>query len=188
MLKENIKEKRVIHCQAVMEEAAYLAQKVGADIDKARTAGLLHDYARDIPEEQLLKLAKQFDIKLNHIDFKLPVLLHGPVGAELVKRDLGINDEEILEAVAFHTTAAPNLSLLGKIIYIADIIEPSRNFDGVEKIRKLAEKGDINTAVFEAINSSIKYCILKNRLIHPITIEARNELLENKKEIVYIIH
>jgi len=180
-LRQLVKPQRFLHCKAVAEEAAVLAQKYGADIAKARLAGLLHDYARDVPEKELLRLAKNNDLVTHRVEEIYPVLLHGPVGALLVKRDLGVNDAAVLKAISHHTTGAPGMALLEKIIYLADFIEPSRNFPGVENIRKLAEV-NLDAAILEAMNSSLRYCIIKGSMIHPVTVEARNELIENTRK------
>ncbi|MBC7326233.1 MAG: bis(5'-nucleosyl)-tetraphosphatase (symmetrical) YqeK, partial [Moorella sp. (in: Bacteria)] len=102
--------------------------------------------------------------------------LHGPVGALLLERDLGINDKAILQAVARHTVGAPAMTTLDQIIYLADVIEPGRQFAGLQAIRKAAAT-DLETALLKAFEASILYVLEKEQPLHPATVEARNYIL-----------
>jgi len=167
---------RYRHSQGVASYAAELALKYKGDISKARLAGLLHDYARDLPEEKLLTLAEEAGLISCEVERRLPVLLHGPVGAYLIQRELGLNDKEILQAISRHTVGSPDMTLLDKIIYLADALEPGRLYPGVDVLRRLAEE-DLDKALLKALESSISYVLAKGQLLHPATVEARNYLL-----------
>ncbi|QGP92459.1 HD domain protein [Neomoorella glycerini] len=167
---------RYRHSLGVADTAAGLAVKNGVDPEQARLAGLLHDYARDLPPEKLLDLAGAAGLITCDLERRLPVLLHGPVGALLLERELGITDKAILQAVARHTVGAPGMTTLDKIIYLADVIEPGRQFAGVQAIRKAAAT-DLEAALLKALEASIVYVLDKEQPLHPATVEARNYIL-----------
>ncbi|MCG0277581.1 MAG: bis(5'-nucleosyl)-tetraphosphatase (symmetrical) YqeK [Thermanaeromonas sp.] len=167
---------RYRHSRGVASYAAQLALKYNIEVNKARLAGLLHDYARDLPEGELLTLAEEAGLISCEVERKLPLLLHGPVGAYLVQKDLNVNDGEILQAISRHTVGAPDMTLLDKIIYLADALEPGRVYPGVDVLRRLAEE-DLDKALLKALESSISYVLARGQLLHPATVEARNCLL-----------
>lgn len=168
---------RFIHSLGVEKEAVKLAKTYGADIEKCRIAAIVHDSQKCLKDEDLIKKALEYNIELDKIQLKFPQLLHGPVGAIYCKRQFNIKDEDIFNAVYYHTTGRENMSLIEKIIYIADIIEENREyFKGLEKLRKKAYK-DLDEALIMSADSTIKYIIKKGFLIHPLTIEFRNSLL-----------
>ena len=176
ILQMKLMPKRYKHSLGVRDTAAILAKRFGGSIEKAEVAGLMHDCAREFSEDKLLKMADQFNIGIGKIERESPVLLHAYVGAVLAETIYGIHDVEIKQAIRTHTTGGRNMSLLDKIIYLADVIEPSRNFPGVENLRALAEV-DLNLAVMTALDQSILHIIQEKGLIHPDTILARNEFL-----------
>jgi predicted HD superfamily hydrolase involved in NAD metabolism len=175
-LSQTLSEKRFRHSLGVSQTAAGLAVRFGEDVAKAKLAGLLHDCARSIPSNNLLQMAKTFAIVVNDVECCQPVLLHAPLGACLAKKDYGVDDPQILKAIALHTTGGRDLSNLEKIIYLADFIEPSRNFPGVDKLRSLA-LDDLDAAMLAAYDQSLHYVIEQGVLIHPATVEGRNYLL-----------
>ncbi|RKD32483.1 phosphohydrolase [Thermohalobacter berrensis] len=175
-LRENIGKERYLHSIRVMDTAKELASFYNCDINKAELAGLLHDCGKIQDKGLLLKMIKDFGIILDNIMEKNINLVHGPLGAEIVKRVYNIHDTDIINAIKFHTTGRPNMSLLEKIIYIADYIEPEREFDGLEKIRKLAFN-NLDKAILHAMNNTIKYVIDKGVLLHIDTVKARNYFL-----------
>ena len=121
--------------------AGQLAKEYGEDPQKAEIAGLLHDYAKYIPDEQMLEYAKKFGIALCPAYEEKPNLMHGPVGAKLVEQELGICDPQILRAIALHTTGAWGMNKLEEILYLADLLEESRDFEGVSQLRKVLKLG-----------------------------------------------
>jgi nicotinate-nucleotide adenylyltransferase len=148
--------------------------------EKVKILGLLHDCAKDYSVDELKKLINKYNIRLDKVGDKIPKIWHAYVGAELAKEVFQINDEEMLDAIRYHSTASDKLSLIGKIIYIADKIEPDR---GSKKIKKLWEllKQDIDLAMLELINQELKYLISKNSIIHPDTLVARNKIIIDRK-------
>lgn len=179
-IKENLSEKRYIHSLGVAAEAKKLAGKYGADIEKAYFAGLAHDLAKELSEEEMrLKLAKYEHEEL--LDRYSYPLLHGPVAALILEKEFSVSDNEILEAVCYHTTGKENMCLLAKIIYLADFIEPNRNFCGVEQARAAAEK-NIDEAIILSSGMVIIHTVRKGKEVHPDTVIARNYLLKTNKE------
>lgn len=178
-LKLNISPERYKHSENVMLVAIKLAQEYGIDENKAAIAGILHDCARGKSEQELYELCDRFNILLDEITKRQPILLHGHVGEFIAKSDYGIEDKEILSAIKYHTTGKENMSMLDKIILIADYIEPRRAFLGVEEIRELAFR-DIDSSIIKAFDTTINYIIKMGGIIHPDTIKARNCLLIKK--------
>lgn len=180
LLRERLRPGRYIHSLGVSEMAGKLAQVHGVDREKAEIAGLVHDIARDLPPAQLLKLASEFGIMVSRVEESFPELLHPMVGAGLLEFELGFTDPQILQAVRFHTTGHPGMSTLDKIIYLADLIEPGRDFPGVERLRWLSVL-QLDHAVLEALEQSLQYLICRGKCIHPNSVEARNHLLVTQK-------
>lgn len=183
-LQDQVKRKltpfRFTHSLGVAEVASRLAEKYGEDPDLAVVAALLHDLAKDLPLEQLVALADQHRLWTHQVERLVPDLLHGPVAACLIPEEFGITDSRVLRAVAVHTVGATEMSVLDKIIYLADMIEPQRLFPGVKELRQLAEE-DLDTALLAGFDLTIRYCLKQTLLIHPQTIDARNQLLQTSK-------
>ena len=147
-LEPRLTPKRLRHSLGVEKMAGQLAKEYGEDPQKAEIAGLLHDYAKYIPDEQMLEYAKKFGIALCPAYEEKPNLMHGPVGAKLVEQELGICDPQILRAIALHTTGAWGMNKLEEILYLADLLEEGRDFEGVSQLRKvLKEKGPEETMI-----------------------------------------
>ena len=176
-LKETLTEKRFKHSIGVMETASYLAKKHGADVKKATIAGLLHDCAKNYPVDKMFSLCQEYGIELDPVIQKTTGLIHGLLGAEVAKREFGIDDPEIYDAIYYHTIGKPDMSLLTKIIYIADGIEPMRHFDGVDDIRTLADT-NLDKALVLQIDYTVKSVLSKGRLLHTNTVDTRNYYLE----------
>ena len=178
-LAKRLSPKRLSHSIGVSQTAVSLAVRFGCDKEKARLAGLLHDYAREIPTNELLPSAQAFGIVVCDIEQAEPVLLHAPLAAKMVQAEFGINDTEVLQAIILHTTGGLNMTLLDKIICLADAIEPGRSFKGVDKIR-MAACTDLDKALLGALDQSIRYLVKSGGIIHPATIAARNQILRQK--------
>lgn len=172
----NIGDERYRHSIRVMEEAVKLASIYNCDEEKAAIAGLLHDCGKFKNEDELLKNAYDFGIIQSGSYFNNTSLIHGALGAEIARRELQIKDRDVLNAIQYHTTGRENMTLLEKIIYISDYIEPDRNFPGVGEIRKLAYE-NLDLALLKAMNKTIKHIIDKGYYLHPDTINARNYLV-----------
>ena len=175
-LKKDIGIYRYNHSIGVMNTSVDLANYYGYSVEKAALAGLLHDCGKLQVEINILKMVENFDIILDNVMKKNRALIHGPLGEVLARKKYNIYDEAILNAIRYHTTGRANMGLLEKIVYMADIIEPGRDFDGVEVIRKLAFN-DIDHSLLYAIDRTIEFIIQKGNLIHLDTIKARNQLL-----------
>lgn len=131
--------KRFNHIIGVKHMCAALAMRYGYDVKKASICGLLHDIAKHYSDEKLLDKAKKHNLEITEAESQAPYLLHGKVGAYQAKHKYGIEDEEILDAIRYHTTGRPDMTLIGKILFIADYIEPSRKeIPGLEDIRRIA--------------------------------------------------
>ena len=165
---------RYIHTLGVADEAMKLAARYGGDelVKKAETAGLLHDCAKDYPKDMKLRFCKEYHVPIDDVMKKQIDLVHPFLGAEVAKREYGVTDNEILEAIKWHTTGKRDMSVLDKIIFIADYIEPGReSFDGLEKARELAYE-DLDKATAYILESTIQYVKDRNRALHPYSAEA----------------
>jgi predicted HD superfamily hydrolase involved in NAD metabolism len=175
-LYENLNESKLKHSLSVSETAVSLAVKYGENIEKARISGLVHDCAKGMKDEDLIKVARSHEIQLDEVCLSNPSILHGLVASIIAKEEMGIEDEDMLMAIRYHTTGRKNMSVLEKIIYIADYIEPLRTFDGVEGLRSLSNI-NLDETVVQSLENAIKYVISQNGLLHTDTIHARNYLL-----------
>lgn len=176
---EDIGEKRYKHSLRVSELSKDLAEKYDVDRDKAFLAGLIHDCAKYNEEAYVRKL--NIDISSYKISSIKDPVLHSFLGAEVAKKVYNIFDKDILGAIKYHTTGKAAMTKLEKIIFIADAIEPNRNFEGIDKIRKLANN-DLDMAMLALLDSNIIFLISKKALINPLSFEARNYLIEEKNE------
>lgn len=166
---------RYRHSLAVEQTAVHLAQIYHCDTTAARVAGLLHDCARDRSDAELLQLAQQFGIMVSGIECLFPSLLHGPVGAEIVSCEFPDIKEQILAAIKYHTTGRPGMSKLEQIIYVADIIEPNRNFPGVAQLRELVGQ-PLHHLTRKVMDGGLRYLLQQGLPIDTRTVKARNEL------------
>lgn len=157
MLERALNPNRYEHTLGVAYTAAALAMRYDYDVEKARIAGLLHDCAKCIPEKKRLKLCKQYQIPLTEAELASPGLIHAKLGAYVAQDKYGITDPEILSAITWHTTGRPEMSLLEKIIYISDYIEPRRHKAvRLAQIRKTAFL-DLDQALMMILEDSISY-------------------------------
>src|SRR5829696_4101448 len=147
--RESLSENRYGHTVRVADTAESLARKHGLDPDRTRLAALLHDAARETEPKEFLRLAGEWDLAVGEPERQSPKLLHGPVAAELARRELGVEDEEVLEAVRAHTVGEAGMGQLALALYVADKIEPSRDYPSVGRIRELARQ-DLSEAAAEA--------------------------------------
>jgi len=174
-IKPRMPEKRYIHTIGVMETAISLAVKYGEDSTAAETAAILHDIAKYADEDWMRQMVKE-----NGLDARLAEwgseILHGPVGAWIAETEFNITNEDILNSIRFHTTGRAGMSKLEKIIYIADMIEPNRKFDGVEHLRKSASE-DLDLAMKACICHSIRFLVNTEQPIYPVSIECFNDVI-----------
>lgn len=175
LVKKQLTDKRYVHTLGVLETAVLLANQYGADASKAELAAIFHDYAKFRPREEMKQILVD-----EHEDERLfefhHELWHAPAGAVLVRREAGIEDEEILSAIRWHTTGKPGMTVLEKIIYLADYIEPGRVFPGVEEVRGIA-KQNLEAAVLAAVKNSILFLMSKKQPVFPVTMDTYNDLI-----------
>jgi predicted HD superfamily hydrolase involved in NAD metabolism len=165
------------HTFDVCATAKSLARFYGADEEKAEIAALFHDMFKDITSEELRSYAKNLNIKEEYYDNIN--LAHSKIAAAIMESDYNISDEDILNAVKFHTTGRAGMSLLEKVIFLADLIEPGRDYPGVEKIRNLAYK-DLNKACLAAMENTLDYVTKKGENFDEDTLNAMEYLKLNK--------
>jgi predicted HD superfamily hydrolase involved in NAD metabolism len=178
ILKNRLSTARFEHSLRVVEKAVSMTKglskkEVNLDQEKLRLAALLHDYAKDMSEQELLNIAGQHGLITCQAEKKQPNLLHGPVGAFLCRRDLQIADEAILRAICYHTTGGEGMSLLDKIVFLADLLEPGRTYEGVDELRKICED-DLDEGLLAAFDGTLQFVLRRKLLIHPLTVQARN--------------
>lgn len=176
-LQDKLSAKRYEHVLGVRDTAMELAKTYGEDEKKASLAALLHDCAKNMGDLELIKLVKDYGYVPDKIEMQAPQLLHGRAAAIIAKNEMGIGDTSICDAVIYHTTGREGMSLLEKIIYIADYIEPTRSFLGVEDLRKEAF-ANLDKAMLMSLENTIKYIISRGQLLHSNTVEARNYFLQ----------
>ena len=156
-LAKYLDEDRFAHTLGVMYTCASLAMVHGYDLEDAQVAGLLHDCAKCIPNKKKLKLCSQNNISVTAFEEEHPFLLHAKLGAYIARKKYDITDEEILSSITYHTTGRREMSLLEKIVYIADYIEPMRNkAPNLDKIRKLAFQ-DLDECLYEILKDTLEY-------------------------------
>ena len=167
---------RFQHSLRVMEFACKLAYHYHVPVEPVAVAALLHDVAREIGSRDLLAAVRTYGIPILPVEQEAPVLIHGKVGAAILKSEWEIDDEGILEAVAFHVTGTPKPGLITELILIADFAEPARAFYAAEIARQLAFVHR-QAALKYIFTQKIRYILDAGFLVHPLTIEARNQLI-----------
>ncbi len=180
-LSENISKKRYLHSIGVSDTAACLAMKYGYDVRKAALAGLLHDCAKGLKDVEMMTITKENGIINSDVEEESPELLHSKAGSVIARRDYKIEDEEILSSIFWHTTGRPGMTLLEKIIFIADYIEPNRcDIPKLDEIRSLAFT-DIDRAVAFACANSIEYLKNHSRTVDRITVDTYEYYEKNQE-------
>ena len=174
-------EKRLRHCLGVEKAARELAERFGLDVEKAGLAGLLHDYAKKVSDEDFLSLIDKYQLDPGLKNWGNNVW-HGMVGIYKIQEDLGIEDAEILRAIEIHTVGSSTMSELDKVVYVADYIEHNRDFPGVDKARELAQRS-LNQAVAYETARTVEHLAHKGRPIYPQTLETYNAFVGYLKEI-----
>ena len=183
-LQRRLKRSRFAHSVGVANTAVKLAKRFGVDETKAYVAGLLHDCAREFENDELPAQAELRGIKIGAVERATPLLLHAYIGAQMIKEIYGVDDAEISQAIYRHTVGARDMTALDKIIYFADMIEPNRNYPGVEKLRAPAETAELDEIMITALSESIIFVVQKKSLVHPDTVDALNFLLLRNKKLV----
>ena len=166
------------HILRVEEIAVGLAETHGLDVQKVRTAALLHDLARAKRPEELISLAEGFGIEIGQLEARMPIFLHGPVGAALARKLYGIGDLEVLEAVRVHTTGSAGMGPVARAVFIADKLDPTkdRRYPFNARVRELAGK-DLDSALLAFLDGEISGRAAGGGVVHPASVGLRDALL-----------
>ena len=165
--------KRFIHTLSVAYTATSLAMCYGADVEKAEIAGLLHDCAKCMDLKKMIRICEKAGLSVSDIERGSGALLHSKAGSVLVTEKYGYTDPDIVNAVRYHTTGRPGMSLLEKIIFLADAIEPGRKYTGVDDIRRLVwDEGSLNKACLRSLENTIHFVKTKGDYLDPDTEKA----------------
>ena len=166
------------HIHRVMEIARELAPHHGVDGELAALGMLAHDVARAMPDQELLRRAAELDLPVGDVERVAPVMLHGPVGAELLTREDGLADPSVHQAVYWHTTAHPSLDTLGKIVFLADKLDPQKlaRYPYQAQLRQLSVQ-NLDRAILEFLTRDTISLVSRGLMVHPMVIETRNHLL-----------
>ena len=169
-----LKPRRMPHVLGTEQEAVRLAERYGADVTKARVAALLHDCTKKLDMAEQLALCERYRIPLDELERKALKLLHSKTGAAIA-RDVFAVDDEVYNAILYHTTGKPDMTLLEKIIYLADYIEPSRDFPGVEDLRAACYE-DLDKGLLMGLEMTVEEMTAMCNPVHHATLEARDAL------------
>ncbi|MFC4076790.1 bis(5'-nucleosyl)-tetraphosphatase (symmetrical) YqeK [Salinithrix halophila] len=175
-VKQQLTRSRWEHTQRVMETALELAERFGANKEKADLAALLHDYCKFWPEAKMREIIVTRGLPKDLLSYNRE-LWHAPVGAEIVREELGIQDNEVLDAIRYHTSGRPHMTLLDKVVFVADYMEPGRRFPGVEEVRELARE-DLDQALLKSLDNTIQFLVCKGMKVYPLTLFARNFMVD----------
>ena len=171
-LEKMLDEKRFEHTLGVAYTASALAMRYDGNIKKAEIAGLLHDCAKCIDNDKKLSMCQKYNININEFERRNPFLLHAKLGSFLAMKKFNVSDKDVINAILNHTTGRPEMSLLEKILYVADYIEPNRvQAPNLEKIRKLAFI-DLDAAVLEILKDTLSYLNTIDNAIDPMTLKT----------------
>lgn len=176
ILRRRLKPQRFTHSLAVAREAERLARRYGADPASAKTAGLLHDIMKNTPPEEQLQILAEFGILLSDVERGAEKLYHAMSGAAFIEHILGIHDRAILDAVRYHTTARAGMSVLERVLYLADFTSADRDYDDVDVMRRLVDES-MEAAMAYALTYTIRELLERGSAIHPDTVAAYNELM-----------
>ncbi len=174
LLKERLSKKRFNHSVNVAQSALQLAHKYGESPEKAYFAGLVHDICKEAPHEEQKRLMLLGNMKLSGAELSAKALWHGPAGAYFIHTELGVKDSDIMNAVRYHTVGRSSMSMLEKIVYIADLISEDRDYKDVDKMRKLAFS-DFDKAMYEAVCYGITNVVKKQTYIPESTLDLYNQ-------------
>ncbi len=181
LIADTLSQRRAEHSRCVADSAAELAERFGYDRDIAYLAGLFHDITKETAPARQLELIRENCVELSSVEKTEPKLWHAPSGAAFVKENLRVWDDDFYNAIRFHTTGRAGMSLLEKIIYIADYISSDREYDGVEEMRELAGE-----SLEKAMMYALQFCISKQattqKFIEPHSVECYNELVAALKK------
>lgn len=175
-LRERLTERRFIHSLNVADSAKELALIYGCDPEKAYTVGLIHDCCKDEAPGLQLSYMLGNNLEMTDLEINEPKLYHAMCGSVYAKNEFGITDEDMLSAIRYHTTGRKNMSLLEKVVFIADFISAERDYNGVDVMREKAKRS-LEEAIVEGLGFTITDLIERARIIHPDTVDAYNDAM-----------
>ena len=180
LIKNTLSDYRFNHSMCVANRAKELAIKHGADENKAYLAGILHDVTKEMPNEEQIALIEKYDRKLTYVEKGNHRVFHQMSGAVYVKYVLGIDDEEIVNGIRYHTTGRENMTLFEMLIYLADFTSEDRNYPDVDIMRKKTDE-NLYSAMLYSLTYTIKSVVSENRFLHPDTLNCYDYILEKMK-------
>lgn len=179
IIKSRLTSKRLYHSICVAEKAKHLAEKYGADAEKAYTAGLIHDIMKNQPVSTMLEIIENYGQELTENEKAIAVTLHAIAGEVYLRKNLNVTDEEILSAVRWHTTGKEDMSLFEKIIYVADLVSDDRDYPDADEVRQMAEE-DLDKTLLKGLSFTIEDNAKKYKPIHNDTVKAYNYYLNER--------
>lgn len=176
VLSDILTKKRYNHSLGVQDISFSLAIRYGYPLEKAALAGLMHDCAKDITDEMLLSECFKYHIAVSQVETKKPDLLHAKLGAYYARHKYGITDTEILSAIAYHTTGKPDMSLLEKIVFVADYIEPNRSDKYIPDLNDLRSLAfiDLDRTVYRIAENVVNYLLVSSQEMDTLTVATRD--------------
>lgn len=182
-LRQRVTRPRYYHSLGVADTAVLLAERWGVDPERARLAGLLHDWARELPDAETAELCRRFRLP-ERVGGYPTALLHGPVAAALLREEMGVRDEAVLEAIELHTVGRPGMSRLARVVWLADAIEPTRDYPGVGELRRLACES-LEEAMAAALHSSIRFLRSQGAVLEGDSLRLLAELRKHRPRPCY---
>jgi predicted HD superfamily hydrolase involved in NAD metabolism len=179
LLQNRLDDARYQHCLRVEQTARELAARFGQDVDRAGLAGLLHDYAKQIPNHTYIDVIKRNGFDLDLLNYNRGVW-HGLVGTWFIKQEVGVTDRLVIQAIERHTTGDPNMSTLDQIIFVADFIEPARTLP-VEDQARVAAQTNMREATLIELENTLQYLIGQRKVVYPKTLLTYNAFIQIKE-------
>ena len=179
IVKETLSEKRFLHSKGVAKTAEELAKIYGEDDKKAKIIGIAHDIAKEMPKEDASNYAKEHNIIFDEVEQKESGLWHSKIGAYVAIEKFGFT-KDMAQSIMYHTTGNTNMTTMDKIIFLADKTEDGRTVEAYIEAREVA-KTNLDEAILIILKETIKYCLNKNSLIHPDTIELMNKIISQNR-------
>ncbi|WP_418750111.1 bis(5'-nucleosyl)-tetraphosphatase (symmetrical) YqeK [Frisingicoccus sp.] len=173
-LRKKLKGSRYVHTLGVEYTSVCLAMKYGENLETAELSGLLHDCAKELPEKKLIQICRDHGERISKMEYQNPFLLHGKAGACLARDKFGIDDANILNAIRYHTTGRPGMTLVEKIVFVADYIEPNRKkADNLTELRRMAFE-NLDETVLRILEQTLDYLIRTGKEIDRHTVVTRD--------------
>ena len=182
LLQKSLKAKRYEHSVRVYKTALEMAEHYHADVKKVAVASLIHDCGRQISKEYSVAKAKELGIPVDPVEEAQPILLHAKLGVYYAIHKYGVSpdEREVLDAIRYHSTGTADMTQIAKIVFLADLIEPGRDFEGVEAIRE-ASFQNLDRGMLLSYDNTIRYLLEDGLLIHPDAIAGYNQLAAKTK-------